>query len=586
MCASCRLGLLHYVSNTRRYAKEVGLVSGQGLDLLYDTAMRQFVLYPRYDIAPKEMIVSRAVLEATTAKATVKAMGPPLQAPAPLPVRVHASVPLKTTTQATQIQTPAATHTEPKQSNIGTTEQMARSNPERAEAVQTVHGAQYHPSPSGVQHEQMKPNKAGEDLASQIQNSLAKLRETAKQMELIMNDGSRDASLDSEIKALEKAVYERNSSEGKLRKMMESALTDVEKDISEQQKKMKSMTRVSSPRSATVEEDVAAPNRRMGISSRDTTPAKTNTKPLSSSPPVSTNAVTVKPPPLPSAMKSYRPPVLKDVLKNHVTGRLTLYQYRAMMPLNSRAIRDFDGESFVFLIQGYEEALAELSTNARRSVPQIQVSFPLQDSEVVRVAPTFIESVLPPSSPKKGPVAARNEEVLRVRLRLARSNHRDVFEIDYYPLMRSAEYLIPMSRFIRETRFVWQPKMLLRAWWSDVEATEQSSKSVSAWYIGEVVEVSPCDPANFPKSPWNSLVVNWESNQDGSAAAMTRVCPWEVMPMRDRNQVVHDTTTTVAKSGVARTPPSSSRHQHGNQSSGGTSQSTPNNNKSTKRQRI
>ena len=54
--------------------------------------------------------------------------------------------------------------------------------------------------------------------------------------------------------------------------------------------------------------------------------------------------------------------------------------------------------------------------------------------------------------------------------------------------------------------------MLVKTFWHDSGAGESivgGAADEGSWFVGRIVEVSPCDPNRFPESPWNSLVVSW-----------------------------------------------------------------------------
>lgn len=126
------------------------------------------------------------------------------------------------------------------------------------------------------------------------------------------------------------------------------------------------------------------------------------------------------------------------------------------------------------------------------------------------------------------------------------------FSVEYRPDI--PDFLVPFHRFLDAQRRTWIPReRCVMLWHEEVQLTRASSQGRGqnrnrsqnrnrnrsqaeepenlAMYHGTVLEVSEKEPARWPNSPWDCVMVRWD---DGSE---DRVSPWEIVPENEANSI-------------------------------------------------
>lgn len=94
-----------------------------------------------------------------------------------------------------------------------------------------------------------------------------------------------------------------------------------------------------------------------------------------------------------------------------------------------------------------------------------------------------------------------------------------------------ADFLVPTVLFLRSVHLPWHQGIRLDVNYK--ESDPATGEMISHRYPGRLVKLA-CADEDWPQSPWESLVVEWDDQVDGGPGA-DRVSPWEARAIWDAN---------------------------------------------------
>ncbi|KAJ8908365.1 hypothetical protein NDN08_005075 [Rhodosorus marinus] len=185
------------------------------------------------------------------------------------------------------------------------------------------------------------------------------------------------------------------------------------------------------------------------------------------------------------------------------------------------------GDRVVYFPQGHQSLVeAEIENGiwnpdaANTSIPKSRDGEP-SVFEVIRIEYKITQCIFTVDREKKQSLWDDVRNVARLFLkRVDGKEDSELYLLNYYPVDSVPEYVVLESRVSSSKSKTWKIGEKFRMLFMD-------EKRTGVFYTGRIVNLSP----DMESRPWNSIEVQWESENDPDRGARMFVSPWELEPI-------------------------------------------------------